>query len=59
MSKVFCCKDLGIECTWQAVSESEEALFEIVVEHAKNVHNMKEINEAIRIKILGSIRDRE
>jgi predicted small metal-binding protein len=59
MSKVFCCKDLGIECNWESTAETKEELLEIVAEHAKTEHNMMEINEAIRIKILGTMRDQE
>ncbi len=59
MSKIFCCKDLGIECSWESSAETEEELFAAVAEHASTEHNMKEINEAIRNKIIGSMRDQE
>lgn len=59
MSKTFCCKDLAIECSWESSAETEEELLKIVAEHARTAHNMKEINEAIRNKIIGSIRDQE
>ena len=57
MPKIFCCKDLAIECDWESSAETEEELFKVVVEHASTVHNMKEINIAIRNKIIGAMRD--
>ena len=59
MPKIFSCKDLAIECSWESSADTEEELFEVIVDHASTVHNMKEINVAIRNKILGAMRDLE
>ena len=59
MTKIFRCNDLDIQCNWESNAETEEELFKLVVEHASTAHNVKEINEAMRNKILGVIRNQQ
>jgi len=59
MKKIFCCKDLGIECEWEASAETTEELLKIVAEHAKNAHNMRELTDVMRMKIIGKIREKD
>jgi len=59
MKKLFCCTDLGIDCGWEGSAETVEDLLKKVAEHAMSVHNMKELNESMRLKIIGKMRDVE
>lgn len=57
MKKIFCCKDLGISCNWKGSAETVEDLLKLVAEHARTAHNVMEMNDAMRIKILGKMRE--
>jgi predicted small metal-binding protein len=59
MKKLFCCTDLGIECNWEGSAETVEELLKKIAEHARTAHNVKEMNESMRIKIIGKMRDME
>ncbi len=36
----FKCKDLGMQCPFEATANTKEELMKIVAEHAAKVHNM-------------------
>ncbi len=55
MAKVFRCKDLGASCGWERRAETEEELFEIVVEHVKAAHNIKHLSDEVQAKIRAVI----
>jgi len=57
MKKLFCCTDLGIGCNWEASAETVEDLLKKVAEHARTAHGMKELNESMRLKIIGKMRE--
>jgi predicted small metal-binding protein len=57
MKKLFCCADLGIDCHWEGSAETVEDLLKIVAEHARSAHNMKELNESMRLKIIGKMHE--
>ena len=59
MSKIFRCNDLGVQCNWESTAETEEDLLELVIKHASTEHDACEINEAMRNKILGAMKDQE
>ena len=57
MSKTFACKDIGLECDFEANAESEEELMQKIAEHAKEAHNMEQIDEATMAKVEAAIKD--
>jgi len=57
MIKLFCCKDLGIECDWEGKAETEEELLARVAQHAAEQHSMKEITQPMREIIISKIKD--
>ncbi len=44
MDKMVSCKDFGVECNFTACAETEVELFEKVLEHSRNVHQMKDFS---------------
>ena len=50
------CRDVGADCEYVIRGKTEEEIFGRVSEHAKTVHNMKEIPKELMEKARGAIR---
>jgi predicted small metal-binding protein len=57
MTKLLKCNDLNPGCSFEARGNSEEDVLKKAVEHAKMVHNMKEIPADVLTKVRRAIRD--
>ncbi len=57
MAKKFACRDIGLECDFEAESESREELMQKIAEHAKSAHGMEQIDEATMAKVEAAIKD--
>ncbi len=57
MAKVINCRDVGVDCDFEARAETEEELFQILTEHAKNDHGMEEIPPELVEKVRAAIRE--
>lgn len=57
MAKKFVCRDIGMNCGFEATADTEEALMPQIAEHAKTAHNMQAIDEATMAKIKAAIKD--
>ena len=57
MAKVFRCRDVGFDCDYVVRADTEEDLLKQAAEHAKAVHNMKEISEEVVAKVRAAIRE--
>ena len=47
MAKIIRCKDVGMDCDFEARAETEEELLKKVAEHAGTTHDMTEIPEEV------------
>ena len=59
MAKVLRCSDVGMDCKFEARAETEEEILKKAVEHAQEVHNMKEIPKEVVEKVRAAIHDEE
>jgi predicted small metal-binding protein len=57
MAKVLRCRDVGMDCDYEARAETEEEILKKVAEHAGTTHNMTEISEEVLAKVLAAIQD--
>ena len=57
MAKVIRCRDVGMDCDFEARAETEEEVLTKVAEHAGTTHNMTEITEEVLAKVLAAIQD--
>jgi len=57
MAKVLWCRDVGMDCDFEARADTEEEILKKVAEHVQTVHNMKEIPEEVVEKVRAAIRD--
>jgi predicted small metal-binding protein len=57
MAKVLRCRDVGMDCDFEARAETEEEILKKAAEHAQTVHNMEEIPEEVLAQVRAAIRD--
>ncbi|MFQ5817619.1 MAG: DUF1059 domain-containing protein [Terriglobia bacterium] len=57
MAKLLCCREVGVDCDFEARGETEEEILKKVAAHAQAVHNMKEIPEDLLKKVRATIRN--
>ncbi len=57
MAKVFICKNFGGECNWKGRAETIDELLKKIAKHGAIKHNMGEMSEEMRRKIISVIRD--
>jgi len=58
MSKVLHCRDLGFDCEAIVRAESEDEILAQAAEHARTVHNLKEISPELVESVRAAIRER-
>jgi predicted small metal-binding protein len=57
MAKVIRCRDVGVDCDFEARGETEQEVMQKCAEHAKSAHNMSEIPPDLAAKVRGAMRD--
>lgn len=57
MTKVIHCRDVGFDCNGVIKAPSETEALALAAEHAKSVHNVKDITPEIVQKIKSVMRD--
>ncbi|MDP2480213.1 MAG: DUF1059 domain-containing protein [Candidatus Palauibacterales bacterium] len=57
MAKMIRCRDLGLDCDYEARADDPEALLELVRHHARRVHSLEEMSEAMVEKIRAAMRN--
>ena len=56
MAKVLRCKDVGMDCDFEARAETEEEVLKQAAEHAAAEHDMQEIPQEVLAKVRTAIR---
>jgi predicted small metal-binding protein len=57
MGKKFLCKDIGMDCPFEAHAETEEELMQQIAEHGKTVHGITEVTPDLMEKVKQNIQD--
>ena len=57
MSKVLKCREVGMDCDFEARGETEQLVMQKAAEHAKDVHKIPEITPELATKVKSAIRD--
>jgi len=52
----FKCKDIGMDCPFEAKAKSNEELMKMISAHASKVHNMTIVPPDMMAKIKGAIK---
>jgi len=53
----FACRDLGMDCDWEAEAPTVEELMSKIAEHAKHHHGMEEIPEELAEQVRKAIKE--
>jgi len=57
MSKRIRCADVGMDCDFAALADSEEELLELVAEHAQRVHKIDQITPELKKKVMEAMEE--
>jgi predicted small metal-binding protein len=57
MGKKFLCKDLGMDCPYEAHAETEEELMQQIAEHGKTAHGITEISPEMMEQVKQAIKE--
>jgi predicted small metal-binding protein len=52
----FKCKDIGMDCPFEAKAKSQEELMKMISTHAATVHKMKDVPPEMMKKIKAAIK---
>jgi predicted small metal-binding protein len=52
----FKCKNIGMDCPFEATAPTEAALEEKIADHARSAHNMKTLDKDFWIKVKKTIK---
>ena len=57
MAKVIRCRDVGVDCDFEARGENEQELLQKCSEHARSEHGMEQIPPELATRVRGAIHD--
>ncbi len=57
MAKVVKCRDVGVDCDFEARGQTEQEVLRNAAEHARTAHGMKEISPELAVKVKAAIRE--
>lgn len=57
MSKRIRCEDVGMDCDFAAMADSEDELLDLVREHARRVHGIEDVTPELQKKVLDAVED--
>ncbi len=57
MAKYIRCTDVGVDCDFEARADTLNELMEKCSAHARSAHNMTEIPDDLKERVLAAIRD--
>lgn len=57
MAKTLSCSDLGNDCDFAALADTEQELMELVREHAARVHGVEEMTPELREQVQEAMQE--
>lgn len=57
MAKVVKCRDVGVDCDFEARGQTEQEVLRNAAEHARTAHGMEQIPPELAVKVKAAIRD--
>jgi predicted small metal-binding protein len=57
MGKILRCRDVGVDCDFEARGETVNDVLNQCARHAREDHGMEEIPPELAQKVIGAIRD--
>jgi predicted small metal-binding protein len=57
MAKTISCRDVGVDCDFQATGETVDDVLRQCADHAKSAHGIEEIPPELAAKVQSAIRE--
>lgn len=57
MAKTMSCRDVGVDCDFQAIGETVDEVMRQCADHAKSAHGIDEIPPELAAKVQSAIRE--
>ncbi len=57
MEKLLRCRELGMDCDFEACGESADEALKTAVDHARAIHGLKDISEKDRKRARAAVQD--
>ena len=57
MAKIVRCRQLGVDCDFEAWGETDQEVVDKTAEHGRTVHGIQELTAELLMLVLGSIRE--
>lgn len=57
MAKLLRCRDVGFDCDAEVRADNEEDLLRMVAKHAREVHGLEDVDDAVVQKVLASVKE--
>jgi predicted small metal-binding protein len=57
MAKIISCRDVGMDCDFEARGETEQEVLRKCAEHARSAHGMEQIPPEVAAKVKAAMRD--
>jgi predicted small metal-binding protein len=57
MEKLLQCRDLGLDCDFEACGETTEETLKTALDHARTMHDLKNISEKDLVRARQTIQD--
>jgi predicted small metal-binding protein len=57
MEKLLSCRDMGLDCDFEACGETIEETLKTAVDHARAIHGLKDISEKDLMRARSGIKD--
>ncbi len=55
--KVVTCRDVGVDCDFEARGQTEQEIMQKCAEHARSAHGMKELPAGLTAKVKAAIHE--
>ena len=57
MAKIVRCREVGVDCDFEARGETEQDVLDKCAEHGRTAHGMQELSPEVVAKVRAAIRD--
>lgn len=55
--KEFVCKDLGHNCTWKYIAQTEDLIVDGVAVHMREAHGIREFTQELKVKVANALHE--
>ena len=57
MARTFACKDMGLQCSFEARAKTDRDLLVKVAQHQRQAHNIEKLDSEMERKVMAVVKD--